>query len=331
MENHMDTTPIITIIVPVYNRADLVLRTLDSIAAQSYRPLKLIVVDNNSTDATPQKVREWMDSHRADDFHISLLHEPQSGAAAARNCGLANCDTPWVMHFDSDDEMLPEHLSRIAKEIHARKEADLIYFDMAQIDEDGWTTPKSVNDTNLLRGHIFHCTFSTQRWVARTSLVREAGGWNTQCTIWDDLELGIRLALKASAPHKLHGNPSLLVHHSDDSLTGNSYAERAGRFEKTLDIIEQDLHSQTNPLPLLWLECRRMILAAAYMREGLKKESRALRTCILDRHPLTTCMKLHAVYAVHRICGYGASWLATALFKEKREKNGKLTPAAKAM
>ncbi len=311
----MEHDPIITVVMPVYNRPDIVTRTLDSIAAQSYRQLRLIVVDNASTDNTREKVLHWI-QRRDNNIKATLLDEPERGAAAARNRGLADVKTEWVMFFDSDDEMRPDHMERIAKTIADNPDADLIYFDMTIIDRDGWSHPKSINDNDIMRGHIFHCSLSTQRVAARTDLVRDAGGWNNRCAIWDDWEWGTRLLLHAKKPCKLHGEPTVAVHPSEKSITGTDYASRAGKFEKVLDITEQNLLGEKYTTERIWIDCRRMILAAAYQREGLKKRSHALRSEVLARYKLMPSVKLYAVYLTQRIFAVGASTLSTLFFKK---------------
>ena len=79
--------PTISIIIPVYNRASLVIRTLDSIAAQTLQPDRIIVVDNNSSDGSYDAVKRWMDAYSGT-ARCTLLTERKPGAAAARNKGL---------------------------------------------------------------------------------------------------------------------------------------------------------------------------------------------------------------------------------------------------
>ncbi|MDE6528594.1 MAG: glycosyltransferase family 2 protein, partial [Muribaculaceae bacterium] len=98
---------LITIVVPVYNRAGIVERTLESIRQQSHRPLSVVLVDNNSTDNTPHVLRKWKSEVEAPDMQVTIVDEPVAGAPAARNRGLGLTTTPYVMFFDSDDIMTP--------------------------------------------------------------------------------------------------------------------------------------------------------------------------------------------------------------------------------
>ena len=95
--------PLLTIIVPVYNREGLITRTLDSIASARQGTLSLMVVDNNSSDRTRAVCEEWAERHRSPVFRIDVFEELRPGAPAARNLGLRHVETPYVYFFDSDD------------------------------------------------------------------------------------------------------------------------------------------------------------------------------------------------------------------------------------
>ena len=116
----------ITIIVPVYNRAHLVGATLDSIAAQTLRPIHLVLVDNNSQDNTLKVLLDFKKRHQSDDFKVTVLQETRRGAAAARNCGMQEATTEWVMFFDSDDIMAPDLLESYARAVEKHADAEII-------------------------------------------------------------------------------------------------------------------------------------------------------------------------------------------------------------
>ena len=71
----------LTIVIPVYNRAGIVGRTLESIEAQSWRPLNVVLVDNGSTDGTYGVLSRWKDSCKASGINVTLVKEPIPGAA----------------------------------------------------------------------------------------------------------------------------------------------------------------------------------------------------------------------------------------------------------
>ena len=92
------------VVIPMYNRRDLICRCLDSVKAQTWRRLEVVVVDNNSTDDSVAVVRDWCERHQvtADtpDFRFKLLSESKPGAAAARNKGLEAITSEHILFFD---------------------------------------------------------------------------------------------------------------------------------------------------------------------------------------------------------------------------------------
>ena len=143
--------------MPVRDRASVVGRTLESIERQTFRPLSVVIVDNGSTDITPEIVEKWRRRVDGDDFKVTVVTEPRPGASAARNRGLREVESEYVMFFD-----------RI-------------------LDPDGWLTVKSPRFHDEWMLHLMHGTLATQRWVGRTSLLRTIGGWDESLPVWNDL------------------------------------------------------------------------------------------------------------------------------------------------
>lgn len=251
----------ITVVIPVRNRAELVGRTLDSLAAQTLAPDKVILVDNNSTDATRQVLEQWAAGRR----NVEVIGCATPGAAAARNAGLALVRTPYVMFFDSDDIMPPRHLEQIAAALEAEGRPELGVFGAEIVNLDGSRSPKPFRRGDLMANHIFHALLATQRYAVSTELIRRAGGWNDSLGGWDDLELGVRLL--AQRPRTVHIalERPVEIHAQADSITGTDFASKAGQWERALDCMEAAL-SGTRHAALI--DYRRAILAGMYMREG---------------------------------------------------------------
>ena len=100
--------PALAIIVPLYNRADLVGRTLESLAAQTSADFEIIVVDDGSSDSSCAIVEAFHDPR------IRLIrHDRNRGVCPARNTGADHATAPWLVMLDSDDELLPNAVERI--------------------------------------------------------------------------------------------------------------------------------------------------------------------------------------------------------------------------
>ena len=102
--------PLISVIVPTFNRAKTIGRTIDSLLIQTYNNLEIIVVEDGSKDET-FKILE-----RYEDKRLRIIwHEHNKGVTAAKNTGLNNINGEWFTILDSDDEIIPEALETLIK------------------------------------------------------------------------------------------------------------------------------------------------------------------------------------------------------------------------
>ncbi|MDE7412766.1 MAG: glycosyltransferase family 2 protein, partial [Muribaculaceae bacterium] len=153
----------LSIVVPVKNREKLILRCLDSVYNQSYRPIRLIVVDNDSTDATLMAVQKWKEEKESEDFSVTLLSETRPGAAAARNRGLLEVDSDYMLFFDSDDVMLPDLAITVMESFDRDKKLDMVYWRTAYINSKDEVIPKRFAGFDLIKRQIYNgvlCTIS---------------------------------------------------------------------------------------------------------------------------------------------------------------------------
>jgi glycosyltransferase involved in cell wall biosynthesis len=101
----MTSNPLVSVIIPTYNRGWILTEAIDSVLAQDYKDYELIVVDDGSTDNT----REVLDTYGQ---NILVLRQANKGVSAARNRGIAEAGGQLVAFLDSDDLWLPRKLSR---------------------------------------------------------------------------------------------------------------------------------------------------------------------------------------------------------------------------
>lgn len=261
----------ITIVIPARNREKLVLRTLESVKAQTLRPLRLVLVDNGSSDSTWTVLQQWAEANNAPDFQVTVIQEPQPGAAAARNAGLKLVETEWTMFFDSDDVMLPTHAQLALDCAAANPSASVIGWDMEIRPLSGRPSVKPFSLRRPLANCVLHGSMATERYMARTSLFRQAGGWRPDVMAWNDIELGVRLLVLNPKMAKVKGKPTVIVHSTLDSITGTSYSRRHAALEHSLDCIEASA-----PGAGAIVATKRAVLAGLYRREGHPKLTRNL-------------------------------------------------------
>ena len=268
----------VTIIIPVYNRADVVKATLESVVAQTYRPLQVILVDNYSTDDTLQVLENFKKEHPGEGFNVVITREEHHTAGAARNRGFELATGEWVLFFDSDD-LMDEHLVEsyvkvINRAQKAGRQLDIISARSSLVFPDGSTRQAPFHKRDIFAQHILHAQLATQRYAVRREFFAGTDGWNINLPGWNDWELGLRLLLARPHIAYMGGKSRIIINHNGaDSITGTEFHSRHGQWEHVIDIMKNEvrcslLKAKYKTRYERLLEYRRMVLAAQYEREG---------------------------------------------------------------
>jgi glycosyltransferase involved in cell wall biosynthesis len=268
----------VSIIIPVYNRATVVQATLDSVVAQTYRPLQVILVDNYSTDDTLQVLETFKKEHPGDGFNVVITNESHHTAGAARNRGFEYATGEWVLFFDSDDVMEPDlvasYVRKIEKFAAKGKELDLISTRSTLVFPDGSSREAPFHKRDLFANHILHGQLATQRYAVRREFFASTDGWNIDLPRWNDWEVGLRLLLANPHVAYMGGKSRVTINHNGaDSITGTEFHSRHGEWEYVIDIMKNEVRcsqliAKHKKRFERLLEYRRMVLAAQYEREG---------------------------------------------------------------
>ena len=206
----------VSVIIPAYRRAGIVAETLDSVFAQTHRPVELIVVDDGSPDETPAAVRAWLAEHPDDPaagWSARLIEQPNAGAPAARNRGFRESSGELIQFFDSDDVMHPERLARHAAAFAADPSLDLTWSESGRFagsppppGEWGTAGPFRNNvDEQTLPAVVNRFTLDTRGPVLRRRLCERVGPWHEPAACWQDWEYGVRLLLADPVRAKVPG------------------------------------------------------------------------------------------------------------------------------
>ena len=185
-------SPKVSVIIPVFNRPESVRRAIESVLSQTFQDFEVIVVDDASTDATPDVVASFTDPR------ISLIrHERNRGGSAARNTGIRASSAPYVGFLDSDDEWLPDKLERqLAVFEQGPDHVGLVYAGAERVYDDGVVSrdlPRRERDltrTLLLENIIGE----TSVGMVRRSVFDATGGFDESLPSCQDLDLWLRIA-----------------------------------------------------------------------------------------------------------------------------------------
>ncbi|MEK7480994.1 MAG: glycosyltransferase [Patescibacteria group bacterium] len=221
----MNTKPLVSVIVPTYNRAHTLARAIASVLAQSFNDFELIVVDDGSTDNTKEIMARF---HDARIQYVKIVHQ---GAAAARNKGIEMAQGDFVAFQDSDDEWLPEKLAaQVDMMRQSPPSVGVVYTGFTKITKSG--AHKEYPPASLMRKEgallvelLLDNFITTQAALVRISCLRAVGGFDERLYGMQDWELWIRIAKQwefAYVPRKL-----VITHYSPFSIS----TDRKGRLK----------------------------------------------------------------------------------------------------
>ena len=247
------------VVIPTFDRAHTLARALDSVFAQTLPPQQVIVVDDGSTDSTPDLVAGYPG--------VSYLRQENRGVSAARNLGIRHCGCDWIALLDSDDEWLPEKLGVQFEALAENPGHRLIHCDEIWI-----RNGRRVNPADRHRkrgGWIFEyclplCVISPSAAVIERSLLIEAGGFNEQLPACEDYDLWLRVCSRFPV---LYVDRPLLRKYGghDDQLSRRHWGMDRFRVQALRDLLATGSLSESDrqaALASLREKCRILITGA---------------------------------------------------------------------
>jgi len=185
-------SPQVSVVVPTFDRRDVLPRALDSVVAQTYGEWELIVVDDGSTDGTAEMVeQDYPDVH--------LVVQENRGVSAARNAGIAAAQGEWIAFLDSDDAWLPEKLERQMEALAAHPGDRLCHTEEIWIRNGQRVNPATKYAKS--GGRIYLkclplCVISPSSVVMHRDLLREMRGFDESFEVCEDYDLWLRVTAR---------------------------------------------------------------------------------------------------------------------------------------
>jgi glycosyltransferase involved in cell wall biosynthesis len=182
----------VSIIIPAYNAARTISDALESILGQSFPNWEAIVIDDGSTDATPQIAKDFADR----DSRVRLITQPNTGEAGARNTGIAQALYDWLLFLDADDWISPVYLERMTNVLISDCQLDAVHCRYARVASDGTEVVDSYRPPS---GDLFptlarRAAFPVHACVVRRSLVEQVGRFDHSLQTSPDWDLWQRVA-----------------------------------------------------------------------------------------------------------------------------------------
>ncbi len=186
------TSGLVSVIIPTYNRAEFVVEAIESLRAQTWKSLEVIVVDDGSEDGTLgvlQDIRSLGEGRI-----LRILEQPHAGVSAARSRGTRAATGEFFVYLDSDDTMLPDAIEHSMAALRAAG-VEYCYGAIEKVDRRGcriadgkqWY-PKAVTSENMITN-----TWLVHAGCYRRSAIMKVGPWNETLDDYEDMEFLLRI------------------------------------------------------------------------------------------------------------------------------------------
>ncbi len=214
---------LVSTIIPVFNRPEMVRAAVASVLAQTHRPIEILLVDDGSTDHTPQVLAELQAAHPEE---IRVLRQTNAGAGAARETGRLAAGGAFIQYLDSDDLLLPNKFADQLAALEAHPDCAIAYGTSRHVHADGRVLEDPSRHTAEQIDYLFPLLLVERWWHTHTPLFRRwisdaAGPWPPFRP--EDWDLEARMA--ALQPRLIHCGSTVSVqvdHESANRVTRGS-------------------------------------------------------------------------------------------------------------
>ena len=238
----------ISIIIPLYNKAHQIRNTLTSVLLQTYRDFELIIVDDGSTDDSIAEVQKF------DDGRIRVIHQRNSGVSAARNRGIKEAKYDLIAFLDADDEWKPDYLDTQNRLAQKYPECSVFACNYEFHNSKGQITPTIIkklpfiSETGVLTNYFevasaSHPPLWTSAIIVRKKAIEAVGGFPVGIKSGEDLLAWARLAVKFKIAYN---RTPLAIYNLGE---GYEYSNLPPRKQDTGDPVGKNLLSLYNVHP----------------------------------------------------------------------------------
>ena len=251
----MQQLPLVTVIIPTFNRRRWISICLDSVKAQTYPNVETLVIDDGSSDGTV----EWLKS-QPQYSHVRIHEQPQNGGASvARNDGIRLAQGELIVFIDSDDALLPNHIETAVNIFREFPDTGLFCCDSTIIDSEGavlfdgrtWHEIQSEQRNQAVAtgfrtlGNIFEFSHIFPGFTLPKAVFEKVGYFDQSIFPMDDYDLMLRVAGAGYGVYYCHEPLALRREHTGQC---SGVANSVDTCEKQL----RALHATLQRNPELW-------------------------------------------------------------------------------
>ena len=269
--------PFFSVVIPVYNKANFLAKTLQSVIDQKFKDFEIIIVNDGSTDKSLEVIKQFKDSR------VQVYNQKNKGASMARNYGVAQAQSKWIALLDADDIWHDNHLKEIYNTIQKLPEADVVstayqielHYNFVKQPAYSKPKPKAINYIDDYFAYsLIDPLFWTSTLAFKKSCFLETGGFDPILKTGQDLDLIIRFALK----YELGYNPVVTL--SYKRYTENNLSSQVNLQEKSKYIEKHKKAEKTNPSLKYYLDINRYSLALQARMQNQTKLYKSMKSGI---------------------------------------------------
>ncbi len=231
--------PLVSIIIPCYNAERWVSEAVESCLRQTYTPIEIIVVNDGSTDASPERLRAFGDQ-------ILLIDGPNRGAAHARNTALDEARGEYIQFLDADDYLLPDKIERQMARLR-ENHADVVYGDWRHLThfEDGRAEFDPIHEVgepeDLLEANLKGWWVPPFTLLYKKEIVTRSGGWDETTVPADDRDFFLSILFAGATVEYVPGCTGIYRRYGRVTLSTSSTEKWVRGHIRTLEKVEQRL------------------------------------------------------------------------------------------
>ena len=265
----------ISIVIPLFNKANQIAQTINSVLSQTFMDFEIIIVDDGSTDDSIAEVQKF------DDGRIRVIHQKNSGVSAARNRGIKEAKYDLIAFLDADDEWKPDYLDVQYRLSQQYPECSVFACNYEFHNPNGEIIPTIIrklpfkSDTGILTNYfevasVSHPPICSISVMVRKSAIENIGGFPFGIKSGEDLLTWARLA----ANYKIaYSRKALAIF----NIEGYNFSDKPKRIPPEFDYVGNELEKLRQQYPssglrkynAQWHKMR----SAIFLRLSMKKQS----------------------------------------------------------
>ena len=262
----------VSIIIPIYNTSKYLKKCLNSVIAQSYQNLEIVLVDDGSTDESGKIADEYAKK----DSRIRILHQENQGQSAARNAGIKYATGKFINFIDSDDEINPEFISKLLTTFNddtaitvcgmhykrlKNKTAENVYISHLR--------PKRKNESK--KAYILYLLaidgrmYSSVNKLFRTEFLKNLT-FDTSLNFAEDTKFVLNYLKKAKGEIKFINEPLYIYNFGTENSTINKSAVKWKNWQNSYQFLKSWLGKNPKASELFWLHLVHLRWRISYLR-----------------------------------------------------------------